>query len=395
MESDLPRFRGVREIKELANSTLSPIDVYFYAEIAETNVKKVIETEVWHFITTIERGGAENQLLILAKKQVSFGYRVKIVYLKGQGTLFKDFSAIGCDVFLLRRFLASKATKDLMCKNRNKHLTIHCHLPRAEIVGYLISKFARRPLIITRHNAETFITSGPTFLSSWASRFITRKAHTVICISETVRDFVILNNEVRDSSKCRIIYYGYPEERTKKKLNQIQKESKIVTLFTAARLVPQKNLFTLVDSIRFLPENYHLKVAGFGPLHNDLTNYINRLHLSSRVFLIGKIDSIDELLNQCNVFVLSSRYEGFGLVLLEAMASNCKIAASNIKIVKEVLGDGYKYLFDPDKPQEIATCLIKLHTSTEDFSKIWKSRLEKFSDEKMALEIDDAYARAR
>ena len=358
-------------------------------------MKKFEGIEVWHFITTIEKGGAENQLLILAKKQVEFGNRVKIVYLKGQSTLRENFTAIGCDVFPLRKFLASKVTKDAMLKRRKNPIVIHCHLPRAEFVGYLISVFTRYPFIVTRHNTEPFLLSGPTFVSSWASRFITKKAQVVICISESVRDFGIRNSEVRDSSKCRIIYYGFPKVTKKKKFELTQRKSRIITLFTAARLVPQKNLFNLVDSIHLLPENYHLKIAGLGPLHRDLTDYIKRSNLSSRVFLLGKIDNVDELLIQCDLFVLSSRYEGFGLVLLEAMASNCKIAASNIKIIKEVLGDSYKYLFDQENPQEIASCLLKLHKSTEDFSKVWKRRLEKFSDERMALEIDDAYTRAR
>ena len=106
---------------------------------------------VYHVITTIKRGGAENQLLILVKEQIKLGLDVHIVFLKDEPELFPDLVALGAHVHLelsMRGFL----TQPLQLRKliRQKNAVVHAHLPRAELVTlFTPGKFT---MIVSRHN---------------------------------------------------------------------------------------------------------------------------------------------------------------------------------------------------------------------------------------------------
>ena len=66
----------------------------------------MISNKVTHLITTIERGGAEKQLLTLASEQIQSGLKVEVIYLKGKSELKKDLEEYGVEV---NKFLVGKS----------------------------------------------------------------------------------------------------------------------------------------------------------------------------------------------------------------------------------------------------------------------------------------------
>jgi glycosyltransferase involved in cell wall biosynthesis len=94
-----------------------------------------------------------------------------------------------------------------------------------------------------------------------------------------------------------------------------------------------------------------------------------------------------------DVFCLTSKYEGFGLVLLEAMQSELPIIAANNSAISEVLGHGYPYLFTTS---DTADLLEKMELLTserhrKDAIAYLQERLKKFSPFVMATKIDSIY----
>jgi hypothetical protein len=88
-------------------------------------------SKILHIITTIERGGAENQLVILTKAQVALGHKVEVAYLKGKPELEESLSHLGVEVihelaklnFMHQVIMVSKLI-------RSGHNVVHAHLPR-------------------------------------------------------------------------------------------------------------------------------------------------------------------------------------------------------------------------------------------------------------------------
>jgi len=116
-------------------------------------------------------------------------------------------------------------------------------------------------------------------------------------------------------------------------------------LFTCvARLSSEKEHRVVVEAFRESSSlNHHAKLilVGSGPLKEEIIEQIQQLGLQKQVYLLGFRDDISNLLNACDVFVLSSSREGSPLVIMEAMASSKPIVATDVGGVSELVKDGF------------------------------------------------------
>ena len=104
------------------------------------------------------------------------------------------------------------------------------------------------------------------------------------------------------------------------------------TIAAIGRLVPQKGFDTLLSAFALVHRSHptwRLVISGEGPMRASLEAQVRTLGLASVVSLPGRTSTVDDVLAESAVFVLSSRYEGFPNVLLEAMASGCACVATD------------------------------------------------------------------
>jgi hypothetical protein len=152
--------------------------------------KKII-----HLITTIERGGAEKQLLTLIREQIRLGLDVEIFYLKGESDLKLQFEDCGAIVnqSLLNKSFAKQIW--ILRKYLNKDKSpLHAHLPKSELIAAF--SCPKSKFIFTRHNSEAFWPSAPKFISNFLSRFVSSRSAYAICISNAVKKFIIQRGEL-------------------------------------------------------------------------------------------------------------------------------------------------------------------------------------------------------
>jgi glycosyltransferase involved in cell wall biosynthesis len=351
---------------------------------------------VLHVITTIEMGGAEKQLLILAREQRINGRPVSVVFLKGNPELKDSFENIGVQVFddISNKNPLTQIFKLRKILNKIPNLTIHAHLPRAELISAIVRK--KNTLVISRHNAEAFFPSHPGILSRVLSRFVSRRSTLVIAISAAVKNFLIESNEIDKSKKIQVIYYGFDSifREIESTSGNLHDNFKIGTI---SRLVPQKDIGTLLSAFKKVIEKYpslKLSIVGDGYLKDSLQHESKKLGISSSVDWLGRTEDIGGYLKSIDLFVLTSRYEGFGLVLLEAMCSEVPILAPNNSAIPEVLGNEYPGLFETGNSAELST---KIEDALDEvFRKLLLSRAEarlKIFDPVIMLEnMDEAYS---
>jgi glycosyltransferase involved in cell wall biosynthesis len=335
-----------------------------------------------HVITTISRGGAEKQLLILVTEQIAQGEKVRIFFLKGNPELAQDFISSGAQVVY-----------DLHGKNFLRQMLIfykfvirdsgliHAHLPRAEILCSITT--LKRGYIASRHNAEPFFPNSNKFLSSLLSKVFTLNARRVIAISDAVRQFMIHEGEILDSKKITVIYYGISARRSvdQKIANELSQRYEISgfgkVYGTIARLAPQKDFYTLLYAFSELLEvepNSLLIIIGDGAQKKELVELQKILKISeNQIRWIGRTEYIEEFLEIMDVFVFCTNYEGFGLVLLEAARAELPVLASSVSAVPEVLGVNYLGLFQPKDSSHLCSLMIKVRNS--DFDQYLKNQL--------------------
>lgn len=355
-------------------------------------------TNILHVITTINRGGAENQLVVLAKEQVKSGLDVSIIYLKGEPELEQEFLAAGAKV--LHNIANMKPILQLIKLreiSKSKKSLLHAHLPRAE----LFTRFAagKNQYVISRHNAEPFFPGATRLLSSYLSRTVIKKARHVIAISFAVSEFLIEKKEIRGHEKLSVVHYGYQPRSWE---NRITAKVAIgggpgICIGTISRLTRQKDLRTLFSAFAQFLMNHPkstLLLVGAGEEKNQLDKLAQNLGIDKNIEWVGRTSRIPEILSRMDIFVLSSLYEGFGLVLLEAMDAGVPIIASNNSAIPEVLGEDFIGLV---KTGDVESFVTKMndYTNPSVREKVLRDqdiRLKVFSAEVMCSKISKIYS---
>jgi glycosyltransferase involved in cell wall biosynthesis len=167
------------------------------------------------------------------------------------------------------------------------------------------------------------------------------------------------------------------------------------------RLCEQKAQQYLVESIAFLREHYpqiRLLLVGEGELRSLLEQRIQELGLSSRVVLLGERADIADLLNVCDIYAMSSLWEGVGRALTEAMYWCLPIVATPVNGVTELIShEETGLLVPPRAPKALAAAIDRLASDRELAKQLGANAHQKASDlmdgRRMIVAIEELYER--
>lgn len=365
----------------------------------------MISNKITHLITTIERGGAEKQLLNLASEQVKSGIQVEVFYLKGRPELKTEFEAAG--VLVKSNLVKNNFLRQIMKLSqylKNNPAPIHAHLPKSELLAAIA--VSNKHFIFSRHNAEPFWPGSPKVISMLLSRFVCKRATKGIAISNAVKNYLVDRGEIPQNYPIDVVYYGF-QKVTSLNPKGLEIISKLLTekssnykIGTIGRLVPQKDYPTLLNSFSAVLKNIHnvdLYIVGEGYLHQELIELTHKLGINKNVHFLGKTEFVNEFLSSIDLFVLSSKYEGFGLVLLEAMISKKPILTANNSAIPEVLGKSYEGLFPTGDVNALASKINNVITDSNYSNNLVKSlssQIKFFDPKEMNKKVNHVYSNA-
>lgn len=331
---------------------------------------------VLHIITQINRGGAENHLCELVEASIARGVEIKVVYLKGDGYWADRLLQAGASVYSLNLKYYGQVAPLLNLRSiiaTDAPDIVHAHLQPAELYSRLaLLGCGYQPrFVISKHNDEPF---WPYPASGFFGRWVAKRASCLIAISEAVRNYFISNLTV-PLEKIKTIHYGLPVvpfDDVDACINlhqEFRKGSGGLLIGTVARLVPQKALHVLINGFaryqKFTGCPGRLVIVGEGPLRSELEQLAQDLGVADDVIFAGFREDIPRVMCAFDVFVLTSIYEGFGLVLLEAMAARRPIIATKVSAIPEVVCDGETgILIPPLSPDSVAESLMKMESSS-------------------------------
>lgn len=165
------------------------------------------------------------------------------------------------------------------------------------------------------------------------------------------------------------------------------------------RLTPQKGFDVLIRAAANLPAqpDWRLDIYGDGPQRDVLQALINKHELGGRVILHGHTDRPHAALEAADALVLSSRYEGFGLVIIEAMMHGVQIIATDCPHgPREILEDGrLGQLVPSDNPAALAQAMQQIMAQSNPVDPTaLKNRAAQFSTEASAAQWLDVLNQA-
>lgn len=309
-------------------------------------------TFIVHVVTTISRGGAENHLVDLVRHQRSQGYRVGVAWLKGTNYWQECLQGLGVTLVDLRADRAIDARAILKLRRMFQRLSpslVHAHLPPAELYARLALVGLKSDFLVSKHNDSPFYAG---FGEEWLGRWVARRAKRVICISEAVAESVARRSLRIESERVRCIPYGLdatnyikPHDEAAQALrNAWRCDASSVVFGCVARMVSQKDHESLLQAFAQLRaevgQDAKLVLVGRGPLEDKLRRRVVELGLGDSAVFAGFHENMPAVMQALDVLCLTSLYEGFGLVLIEAMAAGKPVLATRVSAIPEIVQDG-------------------------------------------------------
>jgi glycosyltransferase involved in cell wall biosynthesis len=235
------------------------------------------------------------------------------------------------------------------------------------------------------------------------------RADKIITVSESSKKDIMKFLDV-DESKIEVVYNGVEYDRFNKSYTEDEK-SKVREKYNLPKnyilymgtLEPRKNIESIIEAFEIFKredglanQKVKLVIAGKkGWLFESIFNLVDRLNLKDEVIFTDYVDENDKPLiyNMASVFLFPSLYEGFGIPVLEAMASSVPVITSNVSSLPEVAGDA-AILVAPKDIESIARQMNEILINEElkkDLVKKGHEQAKKFTWEASAQKVYNIY----
>lgn len=258
---------------------------------------------------------------------------------------------------LFARFLAAYFRAALGAARQHQANVLHAHwwLPGG-LVGALVSKLTRAPLVITTHGTDVDQLRRARWTKRLA-RLAFGQARVITCGSGYLRDQLV-ELDVADAKRVRVIPMPvnplFMSDRAAADRQPSMRDRQTYTILTVARLTPQKNIDVLMDALVILRArgiDARVKIVGDGTERSALQAKARALNLEPCVEFLGMRPQTElpALYAACDVFVLPSVREGMGLVLAEALLCGVPVIATESGGVTDIVRDGETGLLFPER----------------------------------------------
>ncbi len=334
----------------------------------------MIGKTVCFFNTSKHWGGGEKWHIDMATGLARRGWRVVAVSEKA-GRLNRKMKICGLPVYDLAvsnlsflNIFKILRTRKILKKEKIDVLVIS--LPSDLKLAGPAARRARVGKVIYRRGSSIPIRN------SRLNRYLLQSCVTDIIAnsSETKKSILANNQAIFDPEKIHVIYNGLDLDewdsrdaapvyrpRAGDLHNRRQKE---IVLGTAGRLEIEKGHSHLIDlaaALKVKGLKFTLLIAGKGRLRGKLETYAKNRGVGKEVIFTGFVEDMRNFMESIDIFALSSLREGFGYVLIEAMASRRPVVAFNLASTSEIIDDGESgFLVEPGDIDRMASRVARL-----------------------------------
>lgn len=299
-------------------------------------------------ITGLKAGGAERLVCNLADEFVDAGHYVKLVSLADTIELKPVNNSVQIHTLGTRKSPLSLLSAIYKLRNIISDFhpdIINSHLVHANFLAGILKLFQGDfALVCSAHNTEI-----STVLHKWSDRLSNKVADYSTNISdEAVQSFI--DKKIVDSDKMVTILNGIHTDAfsfnadARRKIHRdlaIDRSNGSVIL-AAGRLTEQKDYPNLLRALARLNKEgrkFYLLIAGEGPLKTSLIELAKSLEIDKQVEFLGTRSDMPALMSSCDIFVLSSAWEGAPLVVAEALACERLVVATDNESIRDFIQD--------------------------------------------------------
>jgi glycosyltransferase involved in cell wall biosynthesis len=300
-------------------------------------------------IDSLDLGGAQVVLLNLIRHADVQRYEIDAACLHGRGVYWRRLAAEGVRTHSLsfHHYLPTYVPGLLWLMMMRRYDVVHAHLLASNVIAKPLAALCRVRVRINHDHCNDKSTD-PRKWAPAADKLTNRYSTHVIAVSESTRRYVVDVEEV-PAERVTTIHNGvdiaafqpHPGQRTEaRQMWNFPADAFVVA--GIGRLTFQKNFALFLDVaaevLRMHPRAFFL-IAGTGEDEAALREQAQRLGIAERVRFLGYVAEMAKLYPATDALLLTSRYEGLPITILEAMAAGVPIVSSDLDGVQEILVD--------------------------------------------------------
>ncbi len=312
-------------------------------------------------------GGVGVHIHTLSKKLVDEGHEVYVITYPHKNIVDIDgIHVIGTKGLnlpglrgLMFKMNAKKALEDLLEKEDIDIIHGHYLFP-AGAVAVEIGKEHGIKTYVTAHGSDMFeLYKKQPFMRSTIKKVL-RDADGVFAVSNALRHEIIATGVTGIANKTKLSWNSVDINKFSSKTNDsFKKENKLedkpIVLFVG-NLIKRKNVDSLLEAKKVSQNDYYLVIVGDGPQFKKLNKKVEEENIHDVIFM-GSRNDVENIIPCCDVLILPSFSESFGLVLIEALACGKPVIGSDVGGITEIINNDVGLLVNPNKISSIAKAI--------------------------------------
>lgn len=337
--------------------------------------------KILHVINSLGSGGAEKLVVDMSNHLSKEGYEVGVFTFVSENNFFEH--KLSKEICYYKNenkkyFSLKKIVR--LYKTIKQYDVIHAHLfPSFYIVAFLSFLVRNKKFVYTEHNTHNNRRKAKYHL---LEKIIYSRYMAITSISigvkralekwVPIKKSVLINNFV----KVNEIKNVEPLMRSTIKLSDADEIIVMIGSFSNN----QKDQNTIIRSLKHLPTKFKLLLIGDGVLRLDSERYAESIGVNGRVCFLGTRKDVYNILKACDYGVLSSNWEGFGIVALEYMACGLPAIGTNVEGLNEVITEK-ESLFEVADDKHLANIILSLYSDKnlkESIVKRQQTRLKEY-----------------
>jgi glycosyltransferase involved in cell wall biosynthesis len=348
---------------------------------------------VLHVIDSFDLGGGQTALLNLLRATDRGRYEPEVACLHGRGVFWEEFEKLGVPVHSLspRKWLPLYIPRLVALIRERRFCIVHCHLFGANWIAKPLAALLGVPVRINHdqcNDALRYENPLARALDVWTNRW---SSH-ICAVSKSTRDF-LLQHEGLPHERVSLVYNGVDLTRFAPPANRVPHQKFVV--LGIGRLHPQKNFALFLEVAARLPE-LKFRIAGTGAEEAMLRARAASLGIADRVQFLGHVADTRALYADADALLMTSRFEGTPLTILEAMAMRLPIVAPRLDGIGEILEDGTDALLvDPPEHDGFVSALARLKADpvlAQGLASVAEAKVKaKYSAPAMAAQVEMIY----
>lgn len=312
----------------------------------ETNEKPI---RVLHVLGALDMGGAETMIMNLYRNidrnHIQFDF---IIHTDKKCAYTDEILKMGGRIYSIEQFkginlISYMKMFNSFYKNHPEYQIIHGHMRSTAAIYLLIAKINKRYTIAHSHNISSG--SGLKALVKTILQFPIRYIADYFFACSIMAGKWLFGKRIVKSNRFRVLNnaididkFLYSEQIRAKKRKELNIKDNQLVLGNVARFHKQKNHIFLINVFHKVLQkrpNSKLLLVGEGEEKKHIENVVAQLSMQNNVQFLGSRDDVNELMQAFDIFVFPSKYEGLGIVAIEAQCASLEVLCST-KVPREV-----------------------------------------------------------